>query len=665
MLTDATTLQQFLAVHAGQLEVIGFPKELWSQLHRKLLIGQVAQTEPEFSVEDVDVKGRCVRYINSGPLEPSSNVFLIDHLLTFEREQLRKKLSKQPALLNSLNSQVLVARGLSMSIDSNDESTTAASLNIDELIRRLWYFASAYSLTLMNEDGKPTVHWYWYIPDAFGAALQHDANANFTATSFMELTTGRAYTLVWPNTQITCGQLCTLDLLSTTKNAHDRKVLACAYLPDALQKEYAYFKLFYNKHCDTLEKSALSYASTVKTNLDLAMDNSISDDQHVSPLRHKETVSYWLDPAYRHVQDASIRTSNRFIPASSKEEADIVWIFDIMTTFQPEDSSTTNATPTTSQSNKKKRSKNKKKKQLTNNNNNNNNLLAQTLNEVYGPSVKWIPRTYNLNHESGAFLADYYETKNAPTSSNNAWITKPWNGSRSEGCAISDNAAELLKQLAIGPRIVQKYLAQPALLNNRKFDLRVLVAVKSLYPLRAYTLRSVPCYARVADEPYPLSTSNGDVQWDNFNRHFTVMNYRSDVAKAQQADQQALRTELEAQHGIGVFDGRVWPAIQRCLRDVFIATVVRGNRHTPSLSADKKIADGLHPSVVGGLRPYKRSRAIYGVDIMLDDTLQPHLIEVSFCPDMKTPIRMHPPLMAELFTFLYLDQGDEHFESII
>jgi hypothetical protein len=141
----------------------------------------------------------------------------------------------------------------------------------------------------------------------------------------------------------------------------------------------------------------------------------------------------------------------------------------------------------------------------------------------------------------------------------------------------------------------------------------------------------------MANQPYtyPTQEQQSSACWDNFQQHFTVMNYRSDIGTAQQVDYTALRTQLDAQHGAGRFDECAWPTIRRCIRDVLLATVVRGDRYTssttitilPSNADEAKAIKELHPSTVGGLRPYSRSRAIYGVDIMLDDTLCPHLIE--------------------------------------
>jgi hypothetical protein len=240
-------------------------------------------------------------------------------------------------------------------------------------------------------------------------------------------------------------------------------------LPNALSKEYPHFKTYLNNYQNTFKSSAESYSSALETALSLAKDAQMDDLTLVSPLKGKKIVSYWLDPAYRQVQDASIRTSERFVPASCPEEADIVWVFNIMNSFEPETQPNNNL----SRPKSKKNNKQKAKKYQTSVSSNSpkllpmlnqfpgerwitvKDLLAKTLNEVYGLNTAWILRTYNLNDDAKAFLADYYEQQQL-SNEISAWITKPWNGTRSEGCAVSDNAPELLKQLAMGPRIIQQ-----------------------------------------------------------------------------------------------------------------------------------------------------------------------------------------------------------------
>lgn len=61
---------------------------------------------------------------------------------------------------------------------------------------------------------------------------------------------------------------------------------------------------------------------------------------------------------------------------------------------------------------------------------------------------------------------------------------------------------------AEGPLLVSRYLKDPYLVNNHKFDLRIYVAVTSFYPLVAYVYSEG--LARLASRPYDTSASSAD-----------------------------------------------------------------------------------------------------------------------------------------------------------
>ena len=65
----------------------------------------------------------------------------------------------------------------------------------------------------------------------------------------------------------------------------------------------------------------------------------------------------------------------------------------------------------------------------------------------------------------------------------NLWIVKPTNSSRGRGIYIIDDVAEVNLE---DPAIISKYISDPLLINNHKFDLRIYVCITSYEPLRIY-----------------------------------------------------------------------------------------------------------------------------------------------------------------------------------
>jgi len=90
-------------------------------------------------------------------------------------------------------------------------------------------------------------------------------------------------------------------------------------------------------------------------------------------------------------------------------------------------------------------------------------MLAVVSRRVEGHK-NWLPITYNLNYELAEFIA--YWKKREDEESDNLWILKPWNLTRSLDMVITSN----LNQIDISSSV--------------KFDLRYHIMLKSVVPLK-------------------------------------------------------------------------------------------------------------------------------------------------------------------------------------
>ena len=81
----------------------------------------------------------------------------------------------------------------------------------------------------------------------------------------------------------------------------------------------------------------------------------------------------------------------------------------------------------------------------------------------------------------------------------NLWIVKPTNSSRGRGIYIIDDVAEVNLE---DPAIISKYISDPLLINNHKFDLRIYVCITSYEPLRIYVFQEG--LVRFASEEYNM-----------------------------------------------------------------------------------------------------------------------------------------------------------------
>ncbi|XP_022731024.1 tubulin--tyrosine ligase-like protein 12 [Durio zibethinus] len=222
--------------------------------------------------------------------------------------------------------------------------------------------------------------------------------------------------------------------------------------------------------------------------------------------------------------------------------------------------------------------------------------LADTIQKALG-SPGWLQPTYNLETHLSQLIGDYCLRKKDGL--NNLWILKPWNMARTIDTTVTDNLSAIIRLMETGPKICQKYIEHPALFKGKKFDLRYIVLVRSINPLEIFL--SDVFWVRLANNPYSLEKHS----FFEYETHFTVMNYGR---RFNHMNTPEFVREFEKEHQVKWLD--IHQRVKSMIRSVFeSAAAVHPEMHDP------------------------KSRAIYGLDVMLDDSFQPKLLEVTYCPD--------------------------------
>ncbi|KAL1214586.1 hypothetical protein V5N11_007481 [Cardamine amara subsp. amara] len=223
--------------------------------------------------------------------------------------------------------------------------------------------------------------------------------------------------------------------------------------------------------------------------------------------------------------------------------------------------------------------------------------LAETIQMGYG-SPKWLQPTYNLETQLSQFIGDYCVRKRDQM--NNLWILKPWNMARTIDTSITDNLSAIIRMMETGPKICQKYIEHPALFKGKKFDLRYVVLVRSIDPLEIYLTEIF--WVRLSNNPYSLEKHS----FFEYETHFTVMNYGG--RKLNHKPTGEFLREFEQEHNVIWMD--IHEKVKQMIRAVFVAAAL------------------AHPEMQS-----PKARAIYGVDVMLDSSFEPKILEVTYCPD--------------------------------
>lgn len=88
----------------------------------------------------------------------------------------------------------------------------------------------------------------------------------------------------------------------------------------------------------------------------------------------------------------------------------------------------------------------------------------------------------------------------------NAWILKPGGKSRGRGITIHSKYESILSAIRQSQEsiwVVQKYIENPMIILNKKFDIRQWVVVTSWRPLRIFLFDE--CYLRFTSDNYDPS----------------------------------------------------------------------------------------------------------------------------------------------------------------
>ena len=229
--------------------------------------------------------------------------------------------------------------------------------------------------------------------------------------------------------------------------------------------------------------------------------------------------------------------------------------------------------------------------------------------------------SYDMRTELAEIIGNFYY--NEEKGYENMWILKPINMSRSMDMLITDNLKEIIRAVETGPKICQKYFCNPFLMNNKKFDLRFIIAVKSLLPLELYFYEKM-FWIRSANKDY----NKESLSFDDYEVHFTVMNY-SKFGMQTIYDKDFIKYLKER--------NIEWGPIYKKLRTKVKNVMLMACKDCPQMINFN-------------------SRAIYGLDAMLDDQLEPHIIEINYQPDCTRACKFVPEFYNDIFSTLFFEK---------
>ncbi|PHS27718.1 MAG: amylase [Robiginitomaculum sp.] len=214
----------------------------------------------------------------------------------------------------------------------------------------------------------------------------------------------------------------------------------------------------------------------------------------------------------------------------------------------------------------------------------------------------YFPRVYAMPN-------DFHELQHcAVQNPEKSWILKPKNSSRGRGIEVVQDIANIPLE---NTWMVQEYIDNPHVMNDRKYVLRLYVLISSVEPLRFYMHQEG--FAKLASEPYNIEDP------DNPFAHLT------------NPDINATNTDADAPVVfVGLGDYRQWlrdeghddEALFAKIHDLVTLTVMAvRERMRNRINVQKAPANGCYE--------------LLGVDCLVDADLKPWILECNLSPSLE------------------------------
>lgn len=234
------------------------------------------------------------------------------------------------------------------------------------------------------------------------------------------------------------------------------------------------------------------------------------------------------------------------------------------------------------------------------------NTLASTRDRLRSSQRKarmnFFPHVYSMPNEYHDWLQHAHEDPD------HKWILKPKNSSRGRGIEVVRDLADVPLDQKF---MVQDYLDNPHLINDRKYVLRLYVLISSVEPLQIYLYDEG--FAKLASDPYDIN------DLDNLFSHLT------------NPDINALNEEAEAPVVfVNLADYKKWLREQG-QDDVALFDKVRDLVTITAISVRERMRTRTnHISA-----PTNGCYELMGFDCFISADLKPYLLECNLSPDLK------------------------------
>uniref|UniRef100_A0A674JQU9 Tubulin--tyrosine ligase-like protein 5 n=1 Tax=Terrapene triunguis TaxID=2587831 RepID=A0A674JQU9_9SAUR len=248
-------------------------------------------------------------------------------------------------------------------------------------------------------------------------------------------------------------------------------------------------------------------------------------------------------------------------------------------------------------------------------------------------------KTFHILPQTFILPAEYQEFCSSYSKDRGPWIVKPVASSRGRGVYLINNPNQISLEENI---LVSRYINNPLLIDDFKFDVRLYVLVTSYDPLVAYLYEEG--LARFATVRYDQGTKNIKNQFMHLT-NYSVNKKSGDYVSCDdpEVEDYGNKWSMSAMLRYLKQEGRDTTTLMANVEDLIIKTII---------SAELAIATACKTFL-----PHRGSCfELYGFDVLIDATLKPWLLEVNLSPslacDAPLDLKIKASMISDMFTLV-------------
>ncbi|XP_025912953.1 tubulin polyglutamylase TTLL5 isoform X4 [Apteryx rowi] len=258
-------------------------------------------------------------------------------------------------------------------------------------------------------------------------------------------------------------------------------------------------------------------------------------------------------------------------------------------------------------------------------------------------------KTFHILPQTFILPGEYQEFCNTYSKDRGPWIVKPVASSRGRGVYLINNPSQIVLEENI---LVSRYISNPLLIDDFKFDVRLYVLVTSYDPLVIYLYEEG--LARFATVRYDQASKNIKNQFMHLT-NYSVNKKSGDYVSCDdpEVEDYGNKWSMSAMLRYLKQEGRDTAALMANVEDLIIKTV---------LSAELVIAAACKTFLSHRGSCFE----LYGFDVLIDATLKPWLLEVNLSPslacDAPLDLKIKASMLSDMFTlvgFVCQDPGQQ------